>query len=110
MPESDGTPIRTGRRHEAVVLELLHRHGPLSRGGLQDLSGLSRTTVYDAVARLVTDGAVVIGGAPLAWRRRGRPVELLTVSTRTVARVRREAVPGSGGADSTDDDKGDRTR
>ncbi|MFR0359391.1 hypothetical protein [Streptomyces sediminimaris] len=109
MPESDGTPIRTGRRHEALVLELLHRHGPLSRSGLQNLSGLSRTTVYDAVARLVVDGTVVIHGAPLAWRRRGRPVELLTVNTRTTT-VRSAPAAESGRADGTDDDKGDRAR
>lgn len=110
MPESDGSPIRPGRRHEALVLELLHRHGPLSRGGLQNLSGLSRTAVYDAVARLVADGTVVIDGAPLAWRRRGRPVELLTVNTRTTTAVRSAPAAGSGRADGTDDGKGERAR
>ncbi|QOV35865.1 hypothetical protein IM697_38455 [Streptomyces ferrugineus] len=83
MPDRNGTHTGTGRRHQAQLLELLRRHGPLSRRGLQNLSGLSRTTVYDEVTKLVAEGAVVIGGAPLAWRGRGRPVELLTLGTGT---------------------------
>jgi predicted ArsR family transcriptional regulator len=85
MPDRNGTQTHTGLRREAHLVELLRSHGPLSRRRLQDLSGLSRTTVYDAVMKLVTEGTIVIGGAPLARGGRGRPVELLTLNTRQTA-------------------------
>ncbi|MFF3286128.1 hypothetical protein [Streptomyces sp. NPDC003023] len=79
MPSKDGPPTRLGRGHQELVLELLRRHGSLSRSRLNDLSGLSRTTVYDTVAELIADGAVVAVASPpdSVRRRRGRPAERL---------------------------------
>ncbi|MEW2043274.1 ROK family transcriptional regulator, partial [Streptomyces sp. NPDC005534] len=60
MPyDHDGPLARLRRGHEELVLRLLRTHGPLSRGQLGRLSGLSRTTLYDIVTALVDGGAVV---------------------------------------------------
>ncbi|MET7548694.1 MULTISPECIES: ROK family transcriptional regulator [unclassified Streptomyces] len=80
MPLDHQGPLgRLRRGHEELVLRLLRTHGPLSRGELGRLSGLSRTTLYDIVAALA-DGGAVVGTTPVpAERRRGRPVETLTL-------------------------------
>ncbi|MET7453762.1 ROK family transcriptional regulator [Streptomyces sp. NPDC005574] len=64
--------------HEALVLRLLREHGPLTRGELGPLSGLSRTTLYDAVGALMDSGAVLASIPEAARRGRGRPAEVLT--------------------------------
>ncbi|WP_435877893.1 hypothetical protein [Streptomyces kurssanovii] len=79
MPSKDGPPTRLRRRHQELVLELLRRHGPLSRSRLGALSGLSRTTLYDTVAELVADGAVVASPPGITRRGPGRPAEELTL-------------------------------
>jgi predicted NBD/HSP70 family sugar kinase len=79
QPHHDGPLTRLRRGHEQLVLELLRRHGPLSRAELGRHSGLSRTTLYDIVAALVDSGAVVTSVPAPAERRRGRPVETLTL-------------------------------
>ncbi|ALC19796.1 predicted protein [Streptomyces pristinaespiralis ATCC 25486] len=81
MPSKDGPPTRLGRAgrgHRELVLELLRRHGSLSRSRLGDLSGLSRTTLYDTVAALVDDGAVVASPPDPVRRGPGRPAQELT--------------------------------
>jgi predicted NBD/HSP70 family sugar kinase len=76
-----GGPLtRLRRGHEDLVLDLLRRHGPLSRGQLGQRAGLSRTTLYAIVGELVADGAVVASPRDPGSRRRGRPVELLTLN------------------------------
>src|SRR3954468_3090411 len=75
----DGPLARLRRGHEELVLGLLRRHGPLSRAELGRHSGLSRTTLYDIVGALVDSGAVVASAPPPGERRRGRPVETLTL-------------------------------
>lgn len=80
MPHHDGPLTRLRRGHEEHVLALLRRHGPLSRGELGRRSGLSRTTLYDIISELVTGGAVVTTAPDPALRRRGRPVETLTLN------------------------------
>jgi hypothetical protein len=102
MPSKDGPPARPHRRHEELLLELLRKHGSLSRSRLNDLSGLSRTTLYDVVAQLVDDGAVVVSPPDSARRRRGRPAEKLTLAPeagRAIGRARRSVrVTAVGGA------------
>ncbi|WBB62354.1 ROK family protein [Streptomyces sp. WMMC500] len=80
MHPSAGPLSRLRREHEELVLSLLRKHGPLSRGELGTRCGLSRTTLYDIVGDLVASGAVV-AAVPLAEeRRRGRPVEKLSLN------------------------------
>ncbi|AEN08496.1 MULTISPECIES: ROK family transcriptional regulator [unclassified Streptomyces] len=75
-----GGPLTQLRRgHEESVLGLLRRHGPQSRAELGRRVGLSRTTLYDIVATLVASGAVVSSAADPGPRRRGRPVERLSL-------------------------------
>ena len=71
---------RLRRGHEERVLGLLRRHGPQSRAELGRQAGLSRTTLYDIVGTLVASGAVVAAAAEPGPRRRGRPVEHLTLN------------------------------
>ncbi|MET8866867.1 ROK family protein [Nonomuraea sp. NPDC004580] len=68
------------RGHEELVLGLLRKHGPLSRGELGKRCGLSRTTLYDILAELVASGAVVTASAQETPRGRGRPAETLTLN------------------------------
>ncbi|MFJ2295373.1 ROK family protein [Streptomyces sp. NPDC087894] len=78
---SHGGPLsRLRRGHEERVLGLLRRHGPQSRAELGRQAGLSRTTLYDIVGTLVASGAVVAAAAEPGPRRRGRPVEHLTLN------------------------------
>ncbi|MEU6674566.1 ROK family transcriptional regulator [Streptomyces sp. NPDC046925] len=80
MHEHDGPLTRLRRSHEQAVLELLRKHGPLSRAELGDRSGLSRTTLHDIVAGLVGNGSVVTGTPHVEVRKRGRPVEKLSLN------------------------------
>ncbi|EGJ73474.1 putative CRP family transcriptional regulator [Streptomyces sp. Tu6071] len=81
MPtDLEGGPLaRLRRGHEELVLSLLRTHGPLSRAELTRLSGLSRTTLYAIVGDLVARGALVGAAPPAEGRRRGRPVETLSL-------------------------------
>ncbi|WP_431038241.1 ROK family protein [Streptomyces sp. P6-2-1] len=81
MPtDPEGGPLaRLRRGHEELVLSLLRTHGPLPRAELTRLSGLSRTTLYDIVGALVARGALVAAAPPAEGRRRGRPVETLSL-------------------------------
>ncbi|MFE0762347.1 ROK family transcriptional regulator [Streptomyces smyrnaeus] len=80
MQAHDGPLTRLRKSHEQSVLDLLRKHGPLSRAELGTHSGLSRTTLYDIVAGLVEGGAVVASTPPAEVRRRGRPVEKLSLN------------------------------
>ncbi|MET7779728.1 ROK family transcriptional regulator [Streptomyces mirabilis] len=71
---------RASTAHESLVLRLLREHGPLTRGELGPLSGLSRTTLYDAVGALMDNGAVLASVPEVARRKRGRPAEVLTLN------------------------------
>ncbi|WP_019544593.1 ROK family transcriptional regulator [Streptomyces sulphureus] len=82
MQAHDGPLTRLRKSHEQSVLDLLRKHGPLSRAELGAHSGLSRTTLYDIVAGLVEGGAVVASTPPAEVRRRGRPVEKLSLNPR----------------------------
>ncbi|MFC9430501.1 ROK family protein [Streptomyces sp. NPDC056987] len=80
MQAHDGPLTRLRKSHEQSVLDLLRKHGPLSRAELGTHSGLSRTTLYDIVAGLVDGGAVVAATPRAEVRRRGRPVEKLSLN------------------------------
>ncbi|MFD8566920.1 ROK family protein [Streptomyces sp. NPDC059639] len=80
MHEHDGPLTRLRRSHEHSVLDLLRKHGPLSRAELGTRIGLSRTTLYDIVAGLVGSGAVVTSTPHVEVRKRGRPVEKLSLN------------------------------
>ncbi|MFE3736890.1 ROK family protein [Streptomyces sp. NPDC059134] len=80
MQAHDGPLTRLRKSHEQSVLDLLRKHGPLSRAELSTHCGLSRTTLYDIVAGLVDGGAVVTSTPRAEVRRRGRPVEKLSLN------------------------------
>ncbi|MFF3492890.1 ROK family protein [Streptomyces sp. NPDC002795] len=80
MHEHDGPLTRLRRGHEQSVLELLRKQGPLSRAELGIRSGLSRTTLHDIVAGLLGSGAVVASTPQVETRKRGRPVEKLSLN------------------------------
>src|SRR5262245_30044080 len=80
MQEREGALERLRRGHEELVLGLLRRHGPLSRGDLATRSGLSRTTLHDILGSLTGKGAVVAVARPDTPRGRGRPAETLTLN------------------------------
>ncbi|MEV1177638.1 ROK family protein, partial [Nonomuraea sp. NPDC049784] len=80
MSHPRGPLAQLRRGHEELVLELLRKHGPLSRGELGKLCQLSRTTLYDILAGLVSTGAVVTATQQDAPRGRGRPAETLTLN------------------------------
>ncbi|MFG2652517.1 ROK family protein [Streptomyces sp. NPDC048436] len=80
MHEHDGPLTRLRRSHEHRVLDLLRKHGPLSRAELGARSGLSRTTLHDIVAGLAGSGTVVAGTPHAEVRKRGRPVEKLSLN------------------------------
>lgn len=62
------------------MLRLLREHGPLTRGELGALCGLSRTTLYDIVGALMDKGTVVASVPEAARRKRGRPAEVLALN------------------------------
>ncbi|MFG1696201.1 ROK family protein [Nonomuraea sp. NPDC049309] len=80
MAPPSGPLSQLRRGHEELVLGLLRKHGPLSRGELGKRCGLSRTTLYDILAELVANGAVVTASPQEAPRGRGRPAETLTLN------------------------------
>jgi predicted NBD/HSP70 family sugar kinase len=62
------------------VVRLLREFGPLTRGELGELCGLSRTTLYEVVSGLV-DGGLVLASVPDSGPRgRGRPAEKLALN------------------------------
>ncbi|PZG20264.1 ROK family transcriptional regulator [Nonomuraea aridisoli] len=80
MSPPRGPLAQLRRGHEQLVLGLLRKHGPLSRGELGKRCGLSRTTLYDILASLVASGTVVAASQQDAPRGRGRPAETLTLN------------------------------
>lgn len=64
------------RHHRAMLLQQLFDHGPRSRADLARHSGLTRVTVSDLVAELLTDGLVTeLGTRPGV--RQGKPATLI---------------------------------
>ncbi|WP_224756215.1 ROK family transcriptional regulator [Streptomyces sp. col6] len=77
-PEGAHAPRKPSSKE--MVLRLVSHHGSVTRAQLMDLSGLPRTTVYDAVAALVDSGAITTAQAAGDGRGRGRPVERLSLN------------------------------
>ncbi|MYW04666.1 ROK family transcriptional regulator [Streptomyces sp. SID3343] len=57
-----GTPSWLGDQNAATALRLLLDHGPLSRNGVGELSGLSRPTAAQMVVRLEDKGLIEVVG------------------------------------------------
>jgi predicted NBD/HSP70 family sugar kinase len=74
---TDILPLRPTDRQLVATLDL---HGRLSRDRLAALSGLPRSTVADALARLVRHGIVAERPAPETAGRTGRPPRLLELA------------------------------
>lgn len=68
------------RHHRALLLQRLFRDGPASRADLARTSGLTRVTVSDLIAELVTEGLVAELGAP-AEARVGKPPMLVGIAS-----------------------------
>ena len=83
LPRRGGSPFRSRQGHEALILRLLCRHGPLTRTELGTLCGLSRTTLYNVVGALMDDGTIVASVPEAAQRKRGRPAEMLALNSAT---------------------------
>jgi predicted NBD/HSP70 family sugar kinase len=81
-PSSLAQPARGLRPSDRQLVDVLSRHGELSRGQLARLSGLPRSTITDAVARLQRHGIVTEGatGGAVGHSRSGRPPKLLTLA------------------------------
>ncbi|NUT42316.1 MAG: ROK family transcriptional regulator [Thermoactinospora sp.] len=71
-------------RNLAVVLQAIHRSGPLTRAGLAELTGLTKTTVSSLVGALLEAGAVTESGA-VRDGERGRPGVAVELSGHRVA-------------------------
>ncbi|RSN01166.1 sugar kinase [Nonomuraea sp. WAC 01424] len=71
-------------RNLAVVLQAVHRDGPLTRAGLAELTGLTKTTVSSLVGALLEAGAVSESGA-VRDGERGRPGVAVALSGHRVA-------------------------
>jgi len=56
---------------EEYLYEILKNYGPLPRATLRRLTGIPRTTLYDALTRLILQGK--IRKYPLHTRQCGRP-------------------------------------
>lgn len=80
MHQHEGPLARLRRGHERLVLDLMRKHGPMTRSELGSLCGLSRTTLYDIIAALIASDAVVTSIPEAVRRGRGRPVEKLALN------------------------------
>jgi predicted NBD/HSP70 family sugar kinase len=85
MPASRGVRHDSMRaRNLAVVLQAIHRHAPVTRAGLAEITGLTKTTVSSLVGALLEAGAVAETGA-VRDGERGRPGVAVRLSGNRVA-------------------------
>jgi predicted NBD/HSP70 family sugar kinase len=78
-PSLQVQPVPGLRPSDRQLVSVLSRHGELSRGQLARLSGLPRSTITDAVARLQRHGIVVEGGTT-GRSSSGRPPKLIALA------------------------------
>jgi predicted NBD/HSP70 family sugar kinase len=80
MSTTIGVHALVRRTHEQRILATLREQGSLSRGEIADRVGLSRTTLSDITASLLTRGAIVVAETDAAQREgSGRPAERLAL-------------------------------
>jgi predicted NBD/HSP70 family sugar kinase len=84
VTNSPVNPALLGRLNVRRVLEVVQRHGPLSRAEVTRRSGVSAPTVSKAVGSLLKSGLLEEGAPPRAAL--GRPGRILQLATRS-ARV-----------------------
>ncbi|MGA5899212.1 ROK family protein [Streptomyces venetus] len=80
MPNATRNTTWARGQYGDQILGLLRQFGPLTRSELGELSGLSRTTLYEVVSRLVDSGQVIAAVPDSIPRRRGRPAEKLVLN------------------------------
>ncbi|MGI5401395.1 ROK family protein [Streptomyces sp. CA-135486] len=80
MPNATRNTTWARGQYGDQMLRLLRQFGPLTRSELGQLSGLSRTTLYEVVSRLVDSGQVIAAVPDSTPRRRGRPAEKLVLN------------------------------
>jgi predicted NBD/HSP70 family sugar kinase len=71
------------RRTQHVVYEAVRRGGAATRGDVQRITGLSRSTVADIVAALLSSGCLIEQRPPGPCVARGRPSAVLVAVERT---------------------------
>lgn len=78
-PSGKLLPEDARRHHRSLLLQLLFRYGPASRADLARSSGLTRVTVSDLVAELVTEELVTETAVTLSGKV-GKPPVLVTLA------------------------------
>ncbi|MFD6886051.1 ROK family transcriptional regulator [Streptomyces sp. NPDC059957] len=92
MPATPGTPSLLRALNDRAALELLLTHGPLSRTRIGHLTGLSKPTASQLLARLEAAGLVVATGT--ATGRPGPNAQLYTVNARAAHVAGLDVTPG----------------
>ncbi len=102
MERRPGTPSLLRELNDRAALELLLTHGPLTRGQLGELTGLSKVTASQLLARLEERGLVEVAGELAGGRGPNAALYAVVPSTAYVAglHVERDEV-GAGVADVT---------
>jgi len=75
-PTAKALPVQAREHNRSLVLQSLYRDGARSRADLARITGLTRVTISDLVADLLTDGLVTELG-PRTGARVGKPATLL---------------------------------
>lgn len=92
MPATPGTPSLLRALNDRAALELLLTHGPLSRTRIGHLTGLSKPTASQLLARLEAAGLVVATGT--ATGRPGPNAQLYAVNARAAYVAGLDVTPG----------------
>ncbi|MFE4262117.1 ROK family transcriptional regulator [Streptomyces sp. NPDC056883] len=92
MPATPGTPSLLRALNDRAALELLLTHGPLSRTRIGHLTGLSKPTASQLLARLESAGLVVATGT--ATGRPGPNAQLYAVNARAAYVAGLDVTPG----------------
>lgn len=77
MTQPAGVQALVRRTHEDRVLHVLREHGALTRAELSVLIGLSRTTLSEITASLLSRGLIAVDRNPASAVGRGRPAQTL---------------------------------
>lgn len=77
MTQPAGVQALVRRTHEDRVLHVLREHGALTRAELAGLIGLSRTTLSEITASLLSRGLIAVDRSSASVAGRGRPAQTL---------------------------------